>query len=709
MPKFVLKVLDGQDSGRQFPFSLDEPLRIGRKPGNQVQLSHDEKVSGQHAELVQDGGMLLLRDLGSTNGTRVDGKRIEEIPVAHGDRFQIGQTMLQLIDEELGAPVDEGMSLEIDRDMLARSGKRSPVTLLLLLVLILGGGGAWYFLQGDGGGGGPAAAGARKVVAIEGNLLDAADAHFEEGEPNWIPLRSGASFAPGSTAHTGRRGLEAWLGVQEGESLTDNQRFAASAGPAVQVSAGSVYEAQAMLSGGEGVRVALRLAFYGPEPKPVEGEGEGEGGPREDAPSEERLMQRPLLVAGSPLRAASAEFELANVAAIAPPGTVSARVVLVAALAQGSDAETYAYADDVGLSKPSTSLTVGPIEFTGSTWQTTGTSGQGGESSAWLRIGGQLAIRSLSALPSEEDAPLLALSKALPLPVCDLFDRLSASATESGLSIEAQPKSSGARLVVEVPSSILNGLAFDVRREAPEEMKDWGRIYEGHAGDARFDDASALLLGEGLVNFHLAWDEAGPLRAMPAGPDEMLFEIPVRKELRLQLDFRSEVREAQRLYRAAQEADRAGERGKALRSYQELIVRLPFDRGTVAQARQRRNELLLEGKQRYQTIQESLEEAKAFGYEGLFRELLAKLDTTLEEYEGARAGDFYKQLEALRSQVEKDLTAQRAQSVEGVAERYLRIHEALIESDKKRLAGLVERYLRQEFPGSEAVKKLKKN
>jgi hypothetical protein len=51
------------------------PLRIGRDPASGLRLSHDT-VSRVHAELRHQGGLWVLRDLGSTNGTTVNGRRV---------------------------------------------------------------------------------------------------------------------------------------------------------------------------------------------------------------------------------------------------------------------------------------------------------------------------------------------------------------------------------------------------------------------------------------------------------------------------------------------------------------------------------------------------------------------------------------------------------------------------------------------------------
>ncbi|MER7517869.1 DUF1707 and FHA domain-containing protein [Streptomyces sp. NPDC126499] len=72
------------------------PLRIGRDPVNGLRLSH-ETVSRLHAELFQQGGMWVLRDLGSTNGTTVNGRRVTgAVVVRAGDAVGFGQMAFRL-------------------------------------------------------------------------------------------------------------------------------------------------------------------------------------------------------------------------------------------------------------------------------------------------------------------------------------------------------------------------------------------------------------------------------------------------------------------------------------------------------------------------------------------------------------------------------------------------------------------------------------
>jgi hypothetical protein len=71
-------------------------LIVGRAPGCECLLA-DDLVSRRHAALSRDGGRWFLRDLGSTNGTRVNGVRvIEDVEVRPGDRLSLGGAVYRL-------------------------------------------------------------------------------------------------------------------------------------------------------------------------------------------------------------------------------------------------------------------------------------------------------------------------------------------------------------------------------------------------------------------------------------------------------------------------------------------------------------------------------------------------------------------------------------------------------------------------------------
>lgn len=108
----VLKLIIEDDEGRKtvVPFTRDE-ITIGRQEGNTIRLT-ERNVSRRHARLMRNNGHVLIEDLGSYNGIRINGDRISgQVQVADGDLIQIGDYDLALQKEELAGatvPLDAG-------------------------------------------------------------------------------------------------------------------------------------------------------------------------------------------------------------------------------------------------------------------------------------------------------------------------------------------------------------------------------------------------------------------------------------------------------------------------------------------------------------------------------------------------------------------------------------------------------------------------
>jgi pSer/pThr/pTyr-binding forkhead associated (FHA) protein len=78
-------------------FDLTEELTVGRAPGCQVLLEGDTFVSQLHARVFTRDGVLFVEDLGSTNGTLVNRRKIKgAIPLHQGDTLQVGRTILEV-------------------------------------------------------------------------------------------------------------------------------------------------------------------------------------------------------------------------------------------------------------------------------------------------------------------------------------------------------------------------------------------------------------------------------------------------------------------------------------------------------------------------------------------------------------------------------------------------------------------------------------
>ncbi|GIW91201.1 MAG: peptide-binding protein [Pirellulaceae bacterium] len=92
MAEITLRVIDGADRGRVFHM-LRTPVTIGREEGNTVQLN-DERVSRFHLKIQEDHDRIVLTDLDSTNGTRVNGEEVQLRILRHGDIITVGRTVL---------------------------------------------------------------------------------------------------------------------------------------------------------------------------------------------------------------------------------------------------------------------------------------------------------------------------------------------------------------------------------------------------------------------------------------------------------------------------------------------------------------------------------------------------------------------------------------------------------------------------------------
>ena len=94
MAEAFLKVLNGPQQGQNFPLARQGTLTIGRRKADVV--VDDPLVSSTHAQVVHKKDAYVLTDLGSTNGTMVDGQLIREVALKPGGEFVVGNTRLVL-------------------------------------------------------------------------------------------------------------------------------------------------------------------------------------------------------------------------------------------------------------------------------------------------------------------------------------------------------------------------------------------------------------------------------------------------------------------------------------------------------------------------------------------------------------------------------------------------------------------------------------
>jgi hypothetical protein len=92
---FTVVVVSGPDQGKSISLQGEETCYIGRKSTNDMILS-DVNASREHVKLEKNGAILNLVDLGSRNGTFVDGIRIEQYELDSGDQFMIGENLFSV-------------------------------------------------------------------------------------------------------------------------------------------------------------------------------------------------------------------------------------------------------------------------------------------------------------------------------------------------------------------------------------------------------------------------------------------------------------------------------------------------------------------------------------------------------------------------------------------------------------------------------------
>lgn len=102
--QYALKFISGKYQGGEFPLKSDKPCVIGRSSELDMVLVED-MVSRKHAKITWGQGKLNIEDLGSTNGTFVNGEKIlKPSRIKEGDRILIGTSILKLV--KAGSSVD---------------------------------------------------------------------------------------------------------------------------------------------------------------------------------------------------------------------------------------------------------------------------------------------------------------------------------------------------------------------------------------------------------------------------------------------------------------------------------------------------------------------------------------------------------------------------------------------------------------------------
>ncbi|QSQ17331.1 FHA domain-containing protein [Myxococcus landrumensis] len=122
---YALKFISGKYQGGEFPLKAEKHIVIGRSSELDMVLVED-MVSRKHAKISFSDGKITIEDMGSTNGTFVNGEKVKQARLKEGDRILIGTSILKLVHQGAdGANVDESVAKQKLEEAAAAQAART--------------------------------------------------------------------------------------------------------------------------------------------------------------------------------------------------------------------------------------------------------------------------------------------------------------------------------------------------------------------------------------------------------------------------------------------------------------------------------------------------------------------------------------------------------------------------------------------------------
>jgi hypothetical protein len=592
MNRYVLEILDGDQAGTVVELGA-ERLVLGRRPDAGL-VVRDEKCSGHHAEVVLEDGRHVLRDLDSTNGTTMDGRRVTEVVLSAGDVFSAGRVRIvyRAAEARSGAAdgADDGdlagMALgRVDMDRLRSSGRRRGSLVFTALFVAVVGAGGWYALQGEFGGEQIQGPSQLRPMAIPGNRLASAAADFEaDGGWNLQGLDFAAPFdlATGrARAHSGTSALVAAGFPAEDGVEARNFAFATLAEP-IPVSSGQPIEVVAHVrTVGDG-RALVRVAFE-------MGDDEGDA-------SKLRTGSGPVV--------STDDYQEVRFAVRAPRGAVRASLELFAWVPTPDDE---VYVDDVALLASGAGVAVEGVAG-GATLNGAGAS---------VRLDEVELPTILGVQPMVGDDPMLG--------VLARHGLLVPSDAGLSLEVEALPEGEGFRL------SWTGGPVRGLAVELPPESADCRTRAESGpfvAQDPNFEASSVrqVLCGTDANRAVLVPSGAQSVRGV-LRPSSWVLEFPGSTSFDVEVAFTDETVQARDRARQARFAADEGRAAEALALVDGLVRELPHDAGALRDALAVKAEVLAAQEREVERLLRDAAEAEFFdarvGYQRIASEVQA--------------------------------------------------------------------------------------
>lgn len=659
MANYVLEILDGDRAGEVLPVG-ESIIRIGRKSGNDIVLT-DEKTSGVHCEILPEGDRLVLKDLGSTNGTFLDGKRITELVLTPGDIVTIGRTKVAFRavgEDAVDVDASEFAVRKLDAGIAGKRGSSIGLMVVLLLVLVAGGG--WYWWQGQqqspGVTKGPAVA--TKPLVVSGNRIGGELASCE-ADAGWSLRVAGLGFHSAGRANTGKGSFGAYIGGEveggaAGEAAavakSDDDFAVMQLAEPIDVFAGRTMTVAGHCMTLAGAQIAVRAKLFAAN---------------EDVPFR--------FCSGTALTTYEDGWQRVATTVTVPTGCDRLLVEVVAVL-PNKDAE--AYVDDVAV------VEGGDANGLALALKESGQTAFG--------FGSAVAVRSsdssnpatvLQVLPDEVPAELRRLHDAGYCVLSDLGATLKCTETESGLEFVAtgvqnlqfvMPADAGGGLLVAEQDGFAPG---SVQSEFVAQRV----LFGTHA-------TRAMLRFEAPTKVHS--DVGGGLYRVACGA----------ATVHLDLGFRQERLQSGELLRKAETAAAEGRPGDALDLLAELFRKVPMDSESLGKAHQLRAELMSEQAAQIAQLTKDLEEADFFTTRGGFERVAGGVEQLLQLY-GKHNIEDLAGLEALRAKATERLLAIDQATYEVQRTRLTALADAFASAQQKALQKIVSDYITRHLNG----------
>ena len=122
-PRYALRFISGKYQGGEFPLRMNREIIIGRSSDLDMVLVED-MVSRRHAKLTSTDTDVFIEDLGSTNGTFVNGEKISRSKLSEGDRVLVGTSIMKVVGAD-GMSASEQTEAEARRRLEAGANRHS--------------------------------------------------------------------------------------------------------------------------------------------------------------------------------------------------------------------------------------------------------------------------------------------------------------------------------------------------------------------------------------------------------------------------------------------------------------------------------------------------------------------------------------------------------------------------------------------------------